>query len=249
MRQVIIVSLDNNAYHMEDEGYAALRRYLDDARANLQNDPDVAEILGDVERSIAAKCAATLRPGKNVVTNEEVAKILEEVGPIVADASETRDRRASEPTSGPKRLYRQPNGAVVEGVCMGLAEYFNLDVVIFRILFVALAVIGGGLGGVVYFIMMVSVPSRQPTTPKVPWRERLPLVHPTILWSSALLLVILALGLLPWVARDFAIGTPQFSMEASSGALGVLSLLLFVAGIALAVWGLLIRERHERTRH
>ena len=37
-----------------------------------------------------------------------------------------------------KRFYRDPNGMVIGGVCTGLAQYFNLDPVLFRIIFIVL---------------------------------------------------------------------------------------------------------------
>jgi phage shock protein PspC (stress-responsive transcriptional regulator) len=245
MRQVIIVSLDKVAYNIEDEGYATLRQYLDDAKASLQDDPDAAEILNDVERSIGTKCAATLRRGKTVVSAEEMKAILEEIGPVVGESSsEARQSRTSE-AAGPKRLYRQPNGAVVEGVCMGLSEYFNIDVVVFRIIFVALAV-GAGIGVPLYFIMMVAVPSHEPQKPKVPLRDRLPRIHPAILLSAALLLLILSLVLLPWVNREMAFEMGGVGLQ-TSGLTGLLALLLFVGAIVLSWWGF-VSNRARRAR-
>jgi phage shock protein C len=43
------------------------------------------------------------------------------------------------------------------GVCGGLAEYFNLDVTLIRVLFLILAVFGGS-GLVIYVVMWIIVP-------------------------------------------------------------------------------------------
>ena len=43
----------------------------------------------------------------------------------------------------PKRLYRQTKGAMLAGVCGGLAEYFNLDPSVVRLLAVALLIVAG----------------------------------------------------------------------------------------------------------
>jgi phage shock protein PspC (stress-responsive transcriptional regulator) len=184
MRQVVIVSLDNNAFHIDDDAYAALQRYMERAKAGLKNNPDVDEILGDVERAISVKCSAVLTPSKNVVSGEEMKAILEEVGPVAGEP----ESFVKEP-SAPKRLYRQPQGAVVEGVCTGLAEYFNVDVVIFRILFLILAVAGGGLGGGLYLIMVIAVPTREPDPPRVKTLRR---IHP-VLWGGAIFLFLMAI--------------------------------------------------------
>ncbi len=57
-----------------------------------------------------------------------------------------------------KKLYRTVNNKVIAGVAGGLAEYFDVDVVIFRLLFVLLLVFGGG-GLLAYIIMWIVVPA------------------------------------------------------------------------------------------
>ncbi|SFD96368.1 Phage shock protein PspC (stress-responsive transcriptional regulator) [Lentibacillus persicus] len=42
-----------------------------------------------------------------------------------------------------KRLYRSNSERMVKGICGGLAEYFNIDPTIVRLIFVALAFAGG----------------------------------------------------------------------------------------------------------
>jgi phage shock protein C len=46
----------------------------------------------------------------------------------------------------------------VAGVCGGLAQYFNLDATLIRILFIVLAVLGGS-GIVLYLAMWIIVPN------------------------------------------------------------------------------------------
>ena len=47
----------------------------------------------------------------------------------------------------PKRLYRSTSNRVVGGVAAGLANYFNLDPLLVRLLFVIFTVVGGGAVG------------------------------------------------------------------------------------------------------
>lgn len=56
----------------------------------------------------------------------------------------------------PKKLYRSRNG-VIGGVCRGLADYFNSDVVPVRILAV-LALLFGTLGFWVYLVCWIFIP-------------------------------------------------------------------------------------------
>ena len=56
-----------------------------------------------------------------------------------------------------KKLYRSRNAQMIAGVCAGIAEYFDLDPTLVRILFVLLA-IGPVPGLLVYIILAVIMP-------------------------------------------------------------------------------------------
>lgn len=59
-----------------------------------------------------------------------------------------------------KRLYRIEKDKRIAGVCSGLGEYFNLDPVVFRILFVSLSLFWGG-GVLLYLIFWFSMPVKK----------------------------------------------------------------------------------------
>ncbi len=59
-----------------------------------------------------------------------------------------------------KKLYRSQKQKMIGGVCGGLAEYFNVDVSLVRLLFVALALITALLPlGIFYIIAWIIVPT------------------------------------------------------------------------------------------
>jgi phage shock protein C len=57
----------------------------------------------------------------------------------------------------PKKLYRSRNEIMLGGVCGGLAEHFVADPTLVRVIFVALALMGGP-GLLLYLIMWIIVP-------------------------------------------------------------------------------------------
>jgi Putative stress-responsive transcriptional regulator len=61
--------------------------------------------------------------------------------------------------SNTKKLYRSRTDRMVGGVCGGLAEYFNVDPTIIRLLFVlGLVLVGGTFWA--YLIMWVVIPEQ-----------------------------------------------------------------------------------------
>ena len=162
MQKVITINLNGNAYQLDESAYDALRAYLERAEAALRDNPDKAEILSDLEQAIADKCGRFLGPQKSVVSASEIEHTLTDMGPVEGDASSGAAEPggdAARPGGGAtKRLYLINEGAMLGGVCTGLAAYFDVDVAIVRLLFVVFAVVTGGAGVVVYGSMVMFVP-------------------------------------------------------------------------------------------
>jgi len=71
-----------------------------------------------------------------------------------------------------KRLHRSRSNRIIWGVCGGLADYFGIDPVIVRVIFVLL-IFANGLGILAYIILAVVIPaeSSKAATPKEALRE------------------------------------------------------------------------------
>ena len=114
--------------------------------------------MADLEQAIADKCARFLLPHKNVLTAAEIDEVLKEMGPVqsenTADAGaagasagngpNAESKTSSASAGAPKRLYQIREGAMLSGVCTGLAAYLNVDVTIVRIAFVLLTLLSTG---------------------------------------------------------------------------------------------------------
>ncbi|MCX6252754.1 MAG: PspC domain-containing protein [Bacteroidetes bacterium] len=59
----------------------------------------------------------------------------------------------------PRRLYRSTTDKKIGGVCGGLAEYFDIDPLLIRLLFVIVALVGGG-GVLLYIILWIITPEK-----------------------------------------------------------------------------------------
>jgi phage shock protein PspC (stress-responsive transcriptional regulator) len=185
MNTVIIVNLNGIAFHLEEPGFQTLRNYLDRAQAQLAANPDKAEIMSDLEQAIADKCSHFLSSHKNVLTAAEIDNVVQQMGPVQSEgtaASAGTERSASgsahssdsgagaesaaqpgatqNAPQGPsvRRLYQIREGAMISGVCTGIAAYLDVDVTVVRILFALFAVLTYGLGVTVYIALMLVIP-------------------------------------------------------------------------------------------
>jgi phage shock protein PspC (stress-responsive transcriptional regulator) len=161
MNKVTTINLSGNAYQLEEAGYELLKKYLDQARKNLAEDPDKDEILADFERAISEKCDNYLHARKTVISEAEVEKIIKDMGPVEAAEETTHEETEAtkdEPSQRPKRLYALRDGAIIGGVANGLAAYFNIDVTIVRLLFVIFTFASSGFAILIYLVLMVILP-------------------------------------------------------------------------------------------
>jgi TM2 domain len=83
MRRVITVSLDGNAFQLDEEAYERLRAYVALTESRLGANPDRGEILNDIERSVAAHIVAA-RPQMSdaVVSDAAMTEVLRNVGTV-----------------------------------------------------------------------------------------------------------------------------------------------------------------------
>lgn len=69
-----------------------------------------------------------------------------------------------------KKIYRKTDDCIIAGVCGGLAEYFEIDETLVRVIFVLLF-IGGGSGLLIYLVLWLVIPKYGQEDKKVNWEE------------------------------------------------------------------------------
>jgi phage shock protein C len=69
-----------------------------------------------------------------------------------------------------KKLYRSTLDKMIGGVAGGLAEYFDIDSTLVRVLFIVVVFLGGG-GIIAYIILWIVVPQKPYELPKYPFNQ------------------------------------------------------------------------------
>jgi phage shock protein PspC (stress-responsive transcriptional regulator) len=65
-----------------------------------------------------------------------------------------------------RKLYRSTSDVKVAGVAAGLADHFDTDPALVRVIFVVLGLCGG-VGLLLYAALWIAVPKRQPDPPAI----------------------------------------------------------------------------------
>jgi len=140
MKKVISVHLDGKMFQIEEDAYL----YLNNA---LSGQWKKQELEAQIAQRLEQKLSAT----KTVVIYPDVVDALYHLG------ISTSDFQWSSATLREKRLYRQPANQMIGGVCTGLGEYFEIDPVIARVLFV-IALFMFSMGLWLYIILWIIIP-------------------------------------------------------------------------------------------
>ncbi|MEJ7588279.1 MAG: PspC domain-containing protein [Ferruginibacter sp.] len=174
MKQVININFQGRVVPIEVSAFEILKEYTASLTRYFSNELGKEEIINDIESRIGELFQERIKEGSTCITDDHINAIIKSMGrPEDFDTSES----AGDPlntgtypgssaqfsgTTHPKRLYRDENDKVIGGVCSGLANYFGMDVVIVRIIFVVLA-ISFGVGLIPYLILWIVVPSTATT--------------------------------------------------------------------------------------
>ena len=152
----VTVSLNRSTLQFDEAAYVRLEHYLAESASLLEGDPDPQEILSDLEQAVADQCLRRMRSDQAVVTLAELEPALEEIGAVQVPGAGTASQQTTQDATRP--LQQVSEGAVISGVCLGLARYFRLDVTLLRIIAVLLLLGTGGGMILVYLALMLLMP-------------------------------------------------------------------------------------------
>jgi len=152
----VTASLNRRTLQFEETAYQRLEHYFAEAARLLEGNPDQPEILNDLEQAVADQCTRRMRPDQGVVTLAELEPALGEIGSVQVPGAATASEQRTQDTTRP--LQQVSEGAVISGVCQGLARYFGLNVMLLRIFAVLLLLLSGGGMILVYLALMLLLP-------------------------------------------------------------------------------------------
>ncbi|MBS1590256.1 MAG: PspC domain-containing protein [Bacteroidetes bacterium] len=165
MQRIIQINLAGRLIPIEEDAYLALRDYIKSLELHFSNEEGKDEIIQDIEYRIAELFSARLQSGTPCVDKADVTKVIDTLGPAYSISSDNASatnpylptRYEPRTTGGQHRLYRNPNDKMLGGVCSGIANYFDIDPVIVRLIMVVLF-LTAGIGFLAYIISWIVIP-------------------------------------------------------------------------------------------
>jgi phage shock protein PspC (stress-responsive transcriptional regulator) len=169
MNKTISIHLQGIPFLIEENAYQLLKNYLDRLSEVLNQEEGEEEIKQDIEIRMAELFSKALGTNKKVLEQKMVEEVLQKLGDpkvFVSDEEKQTNSKSSTQYSTEKRLFRDEDNSVIGGVCAGFANYFGIDVVIMRAIFVLVSLIGG-FGLPLYFILWIITPKAKTSIEKL----------------------------------------------------------------------------------
>ncbi|MFY7811634.1 MAG: PspC domain-containing protein, partial [Flavobacterium sp.] len=169
MNKTININLGGIFFHIDENAYEKLTRYLEAVRKSLANDTGEDEIIKDIEIRISEIFSENRKSDNHVITVVEVEKMIAIMGQ--PEDYRINENESYEPTKHKKsqyrKLYRDIDSNVLGGVCAGIGHYFGIDSLWVRLIFVAILLLGWGSPVFIYILLWVLIPKALTTSEKL----------------------------------------------------------------------------------
>ncbi|HNT29757.1 MAG TPA: PspC domain-containing protein [bacterium] len=172
---------------MTKEARQVLDAYVSrlEAKAGTLSGEDSTELVRDIKEHLYNALEAKLKKDKTKLDTLDAQTTLEVLGDLGEPEeyfSEITTEEGVRGLSPVRKLRRAREGKVFAGVALGIANYFHIDVVIVRILFVVLTLAGMGFPVLLYIALWAIVPEgdtlEKEDHPSVTGAETIRRAHP-----------------------------------------------------------------------
>src|SRR3989304_2523326 len=163
MKKTITMNLSGIIFHIEEDAYETLSKYLNTIKGYFKDSDGGDEIMADIESRIAEMLSEKLNTGKQAILIADVEEVIAIMGKPEDYAgensnSETKEETKTEEQAGERkrrrRVFRDPDEKILGGVCSGIANYFDFDPLWLRLGWVVLTLLGGA-GILIYIIIWI----------------------------------------------------------------------------------------------
>jgi phage shock protein PspC (stress-responsive transcriptional regulator) len=167
MDKTIKINLGGTLFHIDQEAYTILRRYLKDIDDRLKSTPGGAETIEDIESRIA-EIFQSQGAAAGVISKENVEAMISIIGKpedFETTGEEGQQKEAYYHSATRKKMYRNPYDMIVSGVCGGIGAYLGIEPVWIRLIFILFTCFFG-IGLFVYVALWIALPSAHTDTQK-----------------------------------------------------------------------------------
>ncbi len=174
MKKTINVAIGGCSFTIDEDAYNTLNEYLERFKSANEKTGGSSNVMDELEVRIADMLKGKLG-GRQVVDHTMTREVIGQLG-YPEGYKEIDDQENGKPDDGyhysgtdgekpVRKLFRDPDGKKLAGVCSGLALFLGVDVVLIRVIFLV-AFICGSAGFWIYLVIWIAAPEARTAAEK-----------------------------------------------------------------------------------
>jgi phage shock protein PspC (stress-responsive transcriptional regulator) len=189
MNKTVNINLAGTFFHIDEDAYQKLQRYIEAIKRSFTDSEGREEIIADIEARISELFFERVDNDRQVVSNALVEDIIAIMGqpedylvdeeifedePVFKSKAKQESSSKSKSSSAGssskthnKKLFRDRDNSYVAGVCSGLGHYLGIDSIWIRLIWLFLTLGSGGTFTFIYVLFWVLVPEATSTSEKL----------------------------------------------------------------------------------
>lgn len=175
MKKTLTINLGGTVFHIDEDAYLLLDKYLSNLRIHFKHEEGSDEIMDDFERRISELFGERIKLGHEVITVVEVEDVIKRMGKpeeLFEESSADHQERSvetgtKEKQGGSRRLFRNPDDRMIGGVAGGLSAYLGWDSSVVRITLFLFLFISHGVVIPLYLLLWIVMPEAKTASEKL----------------------------------------------------------------------------------
>ena len=173
MNKTVNINLAGIFFHIDEDAYSKLQRYLEAIKRSFTDSQGRSEIIADIEARISELFTERVQNDKQVIRIKEVDEVITIMGQpedYLVDDQIFEDEPTPQyrsKTASSKKLFRDKDNSYIGGVASGLAHYLGIESIWVRLLWLLLALGSGGTFILIYVLFWILVPEAVTTSEKI----------------------------------------------------------------------------------
>ena len=159
MNKTIIININGIVFHIEEDAYEVLIKYMNEVKKHFGFSADSYEIVRDIENRLAEMFNEKLaESGKEVIVLTDVQAVTAQMGkPADFDWETEEPSPVNTEGRSERKLYRDMDDRIIGGVCAGIGHYFDVEPRWIRITLL-LFFLFAGTGLFIYLLLWAVMP-------------------------------------------------------------------------------------------
>ena len=167
MNKTIDISLAGILFHLDENAYYKLKKYLKSVRHSIQQTEDVDEVMHEIEARIAELLLQKQQNPQQVINEMHIDEVIAVLGQPEDFEEENQQDFSLNSTKSKKALFRDMDNSMIAGIAAGIGHYVNFDIALIRLIFVVLLFATHGTFILIYLLLWIVVPKAKTASDKL----------------------------------------------------------------------------------